>query len=320
MALGRLEEVDLRTVWKSEPYDFTPWLAEPENLQFLAESLEIPGLELVRTEHPVDSFSADIVCKVVDSDHYVLIENQLERTDHVHIGQILTYAAKFDAKVIVWIAQRFTEAHRAALDWLNHISGDQYGFFGVEVRAVRIGKSDVAPLFDVVASPNEWTKPETVAAMRQAELSEQHRKNIDFWNKLDTALEERGQVKRKIKKEVKGSNLWLPLTTDGSIYIVCYRAMSGKPRVGAYLGIYGELMPYYEDQLKTVDLANAPEDIREGRWVHNEKGTVANLSLSAYPIEGTTESQLVDWMVNRVNSLASIFKTPATLAQEKKPQ
>jgi len=90
MALGRLEQVDLRSVWKSEPYDSTPWLAEAENLQFLSECLELPGLELVRTEHPVDNFSADIVCKVVDTDKFVLIENQLQKTDHIHIGQILT--------------------------------------------------------------------------------------------------------------------------------------------------------------------------------------------------------------------------------------
>lgn len=96
--IGRLTPLDLREVWSSEPYSFTPWLADPENLQFLADSLDLPGLELVRTEHPVDSFSADIVAKIVDTDHFVLIENQLERTDHTHLGQVLTYAPRFDAK------------------------------------------------------------------------------------------------------------------------------------------------------------------------------------------------------------------------------
>ncbi len=320
MALGRLEQVDLRSVWKSEPYDFTPWLAEAENLQFLSECLELPGLELVRTEHPVESFSADIVCKVVDTDQYVLIENQLEKTDHIHIGQILTYAAKFDAKIIVWIAQRFTEAHRAAVDWLNHISGDQYGFFGVEVRAVRIGTSDVAPLFDVVAKPNEWTKPETIATARQADLSAEHQKNIEFWNLVDAALDENGLVQRKIKKEVKGTNLWLPVTSDGSVYIVCYRAMSGKPRVGAYLAIYGEAMPFYSNALQTIDISGLPEDLIDGRWGQNDKGTVASFNASSFPIEGQDQSAVVDWIVRRVNALASAFMEPARQAQEQKPQ
>ncbi|MEQ8738946.1 MAG: hypothetical protein RID59_10345, partial [Hoeflea sp.] len=238
MQLGRLKEVDLRDVWKSEPNDFTPWLAEPENLQFLADSLELPGLELIRTEHPVESFSADIVCKIIDTDHFVLIENQLEKSDHMHVGQILTYAAKFDARIIVWVAQKFTEAHRAALDWLNDISADRYGFFGVEIRAVKIGESDVAPLFDVVAKPNEWTKPETISGAKRAELSEENMENIEFWNQIDDELEKRGKIQRKIKKEVKGTNLWIPISSDGSVYIVLYRALSGTARVGVYLGIY----------------------------------------------------------------------------------
>jgi len=315
VALGRLAEVNLRDVWKSEPYDFTPWLAEPENLQFLAESLELPGFELVRTEHPVDAYSADIVCKIVDSDHFVLIENQLEKTDHVHVGQILTYAAKFDARVIVWIAQKFTEAHRAALDWLNYISDDQYGFFGVEVRAVRIGASDIAPLFNVVAKPNEWTKPERVDAVKQDGLTEWHVQNIEFWNAMDAALETRGLVQRRVKKEVKGSNLWIPLSTDGSVYIVCYRAMSGKPRVGCYLGIYGTLMPHYSQVLRTVDRTANNPPLSTGEWSLNEKGTVDSFSLPFTMIDQRGDAELIGCLVDQVNLLASLFLGPTKEAQ-----
>jgi hypothetical protein len=318
MALGRLQEVNLREVWKSEPYDFTPWLAEPENLQFLAESLELPGLELVRTEHPVDAYSADIVCKIVDSDHFVLIENQLEKTDHVHVGQILTYAAKFDARVIVWIAQKFTEAHRAALDWLNYISDDQYGFFGVEVRAVRIGASDIAPLFNVVAKPNEWTKPERIDAIKQEGLTDWHVQNIQFWNAVDAALEVRGLVKRRVKKEVKGSNLWIPLSTDGSVYIVCYRALSGKPRIGCYVGIYGSEMQHYSRALRDVDLTASDLRLSSGEWSLNEKRTVDSFSLPVTMIEQRSDGELVECLVDQVNLLASAFLGPTKDAQSTK--
>jgi hypothetical protein len=320
MALGRLEEVNLREVWKSEPYDFTPWLAEPENLQFLAESLELPGLELVRTEHPVETFSADIVCKIVDTDQFVLIENQLEKTDHVHVGQILTYAAKFDARVVVWIAQKFTEAHRAALDWLNLISDDQYGFFGVEVRAVRIGNSDVAPLFNVVAKPNEWTKPERVAAVKQDALTDWHLQNIEFWNAMDAALQGRGLVQRRVKKEVRGSNFWIPLSSDGSVYIVCYRALSGKPRVGCYIGIYGTQMPHYAAALRAVDLTACDPAILAGNWTLNNKETVDSFNLPATVIDEKSDLSITEHLVDQVNLLSSAFLQPVAAAQANKNQ
>jgi hypothetical protein len=234
--LGRLEEVDLRSVWSSEPYDFTPWLAEGTNLQFLAESLDLPGLELVRTEHPVDSYSADIVCVIVGTNDYVLIENQLEKTDHPHLGQLLTYAAKFDARAVVWVAKNFTGAHRAALDWLNKTTSSDYGFFGVEVRAVKIGDSAPAPLFDVVARPNEWTKPQVITSTSEVTVTEAHDQNILFWAEVDAALEKKGGIQRRVKKSVKGSNLWIPLSNDSSVYIVVFRSISQGIQLGAYLG------------------------------------------------------------------------------------
>jgi len=319
MPLGRLEEVNLREVWKSEPYDFTPWLAEAENLQFLADSLELPGLQLVRTEHPVDSFSADIVCKVIDTDSFVLIENQLEKTDHVHAGQILTYAAKFDARIIVWIAQRFTEAHRASIDWLNHITDDQYGFFGVEVRAVRIGTSDVAPLFDVVAKPNEWTKPKAAGAAKQAELSDYNLANINFWNLFDAALDDDGKIKRRIKKEVKGPNFWIPLSSDGAVYLVCFRSMSGNPRVGCYLAIYGEQLQHYSEALKGLNPQVASETLSSGTWALNSKGSVETFSLPSIPITQESQANVIETLVARVNALASVFSDPVLKAQASKP-
>src|SRR5215471_1493398 len=92
--LGRLEQVDLRTIWATEATAFTPWLAQPENLAILGETLGI-DLELEAQERAVGPFRADIRCKDIDTDRWVLIENQLERTDHIHLGQLLTYAFAF---------------------------------------------------------------------------------------------------------------------------------------------------------------------------------------------------------------------------------
>ncbi len=106
----------------------------------------------------VDSFSADILAKDVDTDDRVLIENQLEASDHRHLGQILTYLAGLDAKSVVWIARHFNEAHRSAIRWLNENTDGRFAFFAVRVCVVRIGDSPFAPVFEVVEKPNAWER------------------------------------------------------------------------------------------------------------------------------------------------------------------
>jgi hypothetical protein len=180
--LGRLEPVELRDAWGSESGDFTPWLAKEKNLKILGDAIGIP-LELVRTEQPVQEFSADIHCRDMDTGMPVLIENQLERTDHSHLGQIMTYAAGLEAVVVVWIAQRFTEAHRAALDWLNEITEEKFGFFGVEVGLWRIGDSAPAPRFSVVAKPNDWAREVRASARGQGPTKHQLLQ-LEYWTEF----------------------------------------------------------------------------------------------------------------------------------------
>ena len=182
--LGRLEPVDLRSVWGHEEHDFTPWLAGEENLALLGDTIGL-DLELDEREKAVGPFRADIVCKDTASNSWVLVENQIERTDHNHLGQLLTYAAGLDAVTIVWIADRFTDEHRAALDWLNEITGEEINFFGLEVELWRIGESAIAPKFNVVSKPNEWIK--TVTASRQtksADLTPTKQLQFEYWTRF----------------------------------------------------------------------------------------------------------------------------------------
>ena len=137
---------------------FTPWLAQEENLGLLGESLGLT-LELEATEQSVGPFAADILCKDPMTEQWVLIENQLEQTDHTHLGQIITYAAGLNAVTIIWIAATFVEQHRAALDWLNEITAEGTDFFGVEVELWGIGDApQLAPKFNIVSKPNAWSK------------------------------------------------------------------------------------------------------------------------------------------------------------------
>lgn len=193
--LGRLQKVDLREAWLSEFRDFTPWLAREENLALLGETIGIE-LELESQETEVGPFRADILCKDTATNNWVLIENQLERTDHTHLGQLLTYAAGLNTVTIVWIAQRFTEEHRAALDWLNERTDDKINLFGLEIELWRIGDSLNAPKFNIISQPNDWARTIQQAAVAGGEVSEHKQLQLRFWTAFKEYMESKGSFVR----------------------------------------------------------------------------------------------------------------------------
>ena len=150
--LGKLEYLPVRDIWADEARDFTPWLAE--NLDQLAAELEM-NLELVEQEAPAGRFRLDILARDVDFGVMAAIENQLEPTNHNHLGQILIYAGNHDVRRLIWVAPRFSPEHRAALEWLNQWTDDEIEVYGVEVTAVRIGDSLPAPVFNKVVAPSD---------------------------------------------------------------------------------------------------------------------------------------------------------------------
>ncbi|RKF13528.1 hypothetical protein D6850_14670 [Roseovarius spongiae] len=152
---GRLQDLPLREAWKHEALEFTPWLAE--NIDHLSEAIGIP-LELTGTEVAVETFSADILARNPMDDSVVLIENQLETTDHTHLGQIMTYLAGLEAQTVIWLAPSFREPHLSAIRWLNEHTADGFSFFAIKARVVRIGDSPYAPIFEVVEKPNDWDR------------------------------------------------------------------------------------------------------------------------------------------------------------------
>lgn len=178
--LGKLAQVDPRTVWLHEAYDFTPWLLG--NADRLAEALGI-DIELEAAEHAVGGYSLDLVGRDTTNDAVLIVENQLAPTDHSHLGQVLTYAAGTAASTIVWIATAFREEHRQALDWLNENTGEDVHFFGVELQVVKIGDSPPAPLLNLVAQPNDWQKQVRAATQRSA-VTGKGALYVQFWAKL----------------------------------------------------------------------------------------------------------------------------------------
>jgi hypothetical protein len=204
--LGKLEQVDLRQAWMSEASDFTPWLANGDNLALLGDTIGLE-LECESQEKKVGPFRADILCRDTATGNWVLIENQLERTDHCHLGQLLTYGAGLKAVTIVWIAQRFSDEHRAALDWLNEITDDRFIFFGLEIELWRIGSSPVAPKFNVVCKPNDWSRTVSDAAKStDGELTEAQHLYLEYWQALKAQLE---QSKSGIQMGKPLAQMWM---------------------------------------------------------------------------------------------------------------
>ena len=176
--IGRFRYVDIREVWPDEARSFTPWLRD--NSDVLGDLL---GMELEFTsEYSVGNFSLDLFGHEVGTGKRVIVENQLARSDHTHLGQLLTYAGGTDPSHVVWIAKEIRDEHRAALEWLNHRSDSNTLFFGLELKAIRISNSPPAPLLELVAEPNQWTKG-TLTAVREAEVSPKALEYQAFWEK-----------------------------------------------------------------------------------------------------------------------------------------
>lgn len=202
VALGRLQRVDIRKIWNNESSDFTPWLALPDNIQLLGDTIGLE-LEVESIEKEVGRYFADILCTETSSDRYVVIENQIEKTDHDHLGKTITYAAGLGAKTIVWVSRHFNDEHRAALDWLNEITSEEVAFFGLEVEAWQIGDSVPAPKFNVVCRPNDFTP--AVSRKEDAGLSPVLQARLEFWLTYKEFLEE----STDIKSSKPSSSTWM---------------------------------------------------------------------------------------------------------------
>ena len=185
--LGTLSPVNVREVWAGESRDFTPWLAE--NADRLGEAL---GMDLIheQTEAPVGRYSADLVFRDASTDRLIVVENMFGATDHDHLGKLLTYAAGLEANYAVLLVSEFREEHRSALSWLNSVSADDFGFFGVVLEAWRIGDSLPAPRLRVDVKPDSWGRS-VRAARVNSELNERERAYERFWGEFLPAFRDR---------------------------------------------------------------------------------------------------------------------------------
>lgn len=264
MDLGRLEEVEVRSMWHNEEHDFTPWLAKEPNIQVLADEIGL-DLEVEDTEVYIGSFKADIVAR--DSDNRkVIIENQLSKTDHKHLGQLLTYASGIGARIIIWICKEVTDEHRQAIDWLNEVTSSDVAFFACEIELWKIGNSSPAPKFKVISSPNDWSKTlkETVDPDYMSETKKLH---IEFWNAFKEYMT---NTESDLRLRTPRPQHWYSIAVGHSKFNISLTTNTQAKRIGCEIYIRGKeaknafskLEKYrkeIEEQLGSLEWQELPE-------------------------------------------------------------
>jgi len=307
--LGKLEKVDLKTIWENEAYNFTPWLAQKENLELLGDAIGIE-LELEAQEKNVGPFRADILCKNTSDESLILIENQLERTDHKHLGQLLTYAAGLQSVVIVWVASKFTEEHRKALDWLNDITDERFSFFGLEVELWKIGNSPAAPKFNIISQPNNWSKTVARAAknLDNQETSETKGLQYHYWQNFISYLENSSS---KLRPQAPTPKHWLTFSIGRSGFHVNALLNTVANRIGVELVIAdkdGEKSFYHllenDKEVIEKEMGSALE------WRENPEKNRSSILLffSANPSEEQNWNLQNDWLKITLEKFDSVFR------------
>ena len=272
MKLDKLKQIkDLREIWPNEAKDFTPWLAKEDNLDLLSETI---GIDIVfeERESPVGNFSLDIFAKEESTDRTIIIENQLEDTNHDHLGKLITYASGKDASIIIWIVKKARDEHRQAIEWLNSHTDKEIGFYLLEIELWKIGDSNPAPKFNIVERPNDWGK----TVKQTAELTSIASQQLKYWQAFNEYASKHQKFADSFNLRTAQAHNWYDISIGTGICHICLEAKRQKRE--ATIGIYiGDNKDFYNT------LTNDKEAIEakfEGSVIWKEANKAARLYLS----------------------------------------
>lgn len=296
--IGKLERVELREIWKHEEYDFSSWLAQEDNLTLLGDAI---GLDicLIERESSVGGYSADIYAEEQGTGKKIIIENQLEFTNHDHLGKIITYASGKDAKYIIWIVKRARDEHRQAIEWLNTHTDSEINFFLLEIELWRIGDSLPAPKFNIVERPNDWVKEERNTS---AEITERGKFCISYWEAFRNYAAAHPTFTKEFKLRRAHKHSWFDLAIGKSN---CHIALNVQPTKGTVdIGIYID-----DDKKYYAELGEYSEEIAsmfDGEIIWHEANKACRIYMMK-SIDSNTQSNwntIFEWYIQ----LAPIFK------------
>ena len=250
--LSKLNKVELREVWGHEATDFTNWLSQNENLSALGEEIGI-DIKLIKTEASVGKFSVDILAEEESSGKKIIIENQLEDTNHDHLGKIITYASGYDAEIIIWIVRDVCDEHQKAIDWLNEHTDENINFFLIKIELWQIENSNPAPKFEIVASPNEWAK--TIKNIyNNEELTNTKLQQLEFWNKFKSYVQENDT---RIRLQTPRPQHWYDVSMGSSEAHISLTINSRENLIGCeiYINKDKELFEFLKERKDEIEKA-----------------------------------------------------------------
>jgi len=302
MELGILKTITPRKKWNNEARDFTPWLAN--NIQELNKTLGLE-LEVENTEVAVGPYSADILARDTGTGKYVVIENQLEKTNHDHLGKSITYASVLDASSVIWIATNFTEEHKKALDWLNDHTTDEISFFGVQIELWQIDDSNAALRFNVVSKPNQAVR-QAARSKAVEDLSDSRKFQFDFWNKFKDKL---AKTKKIPSLQTPRPQYWFDVSLGKTNIHISNTCNTEENTVGVriYIGnkISDSMLPYLEQEKNEIEKAIGQKLI----WNPNpdNRDKVIYLQHSTDFSDQQKVEEAIDWLVEYTVKFREIF-------------
>lgn len=298
--LGKLVKEDLRSVWKNEATDFTPWLAKEKNLVLLSEAI---GVDLIieERESSVGNFSLDLFAKEDGTGTPVIIENQLEDTNHDHLGKLVTYAAGKDAKIIIWIVKHAREEHRRAIEWLNENTIQEIGFYLVEIELWRIGDSPCAPHFTVVESPNGWSKN----ARQNTNLTEREALQLSFWNEFNNYAANQPSFTKEFHLRTAFPQHWYDLAIGTSVCHIALEAKSQKKEatVGIYISDNKELYNKFIADKDSIDEALGGKVT----WKQASKASRFFVTMDIQMNDKTSWNSIFQWLCDNAIKIKNII-------------
>lgn len=300
--LGKLKKVELREAWKHEANNFTLWLAQEENLTLLGDEIGF-DIKLVQTEAAVGGFNVDILAEEENTGKKIIIENQLEITNHDHLGKIITYASGYDAGVIVWVVKDVREEHRQAIDWLNEHTDEDIEFYLVRIELWQIESSPYAPKFEIISKPNDWTKAVRSSA-DAGELTDTKIKQLEFWNRFKDYAKQR-QTKLHLQKSYPQHWTNISIGSSDAHAALTINSRDGAFGVEIYIPdnkeLYAKLFQN-KDKIE-AELGEKPE------WMElpaKKASRIRILTTGDFEDENKWETYF-EWLLNEVEKLHKIF-------------
>ena len=255
--LSRLEEIkDLRTVWPHEALDFTPWLSQDDNIALLADAVGF-DITVDETESSVGDFNVDIFASETGTDRKIIIENQLEDTNHDHLGKLITYASGKSADVIIWVVKHAREEHKAAIEWLNNHTDEKIGFFLCEIKLYRIGSSEPAIKFEVIEKPNDWTKE----VRKNESANETQQQRYDYWVAFQDYAFQNVKFAKEFKRRKPSTDHWMNYSIGSSECYISVSQIRNREEINVALYIpdskqlYRTLLEQKEDIERTTNIS-----------------------------------------------------------------